>query len=144
MINETKIDKNVHDDLVSIDGYTIKRCDCNRNGGGVAVYIKDTLFDKCTVRNDLPKSMLEALCIEIKPVLPKSSDHDCLNADLLPHSKRLTEIYKRFCFHQLIKTAMRETLISSTLIGHIATSNKSNIVVSGVHQTSVSDHYLVV
>ena len=26
-INETKIDKNVHDDLVSIDGYTIKRCD---------------------------------------------------------------------------------------------------------------------
>ena len=36
-INETKIDKNVHDDVVSIDGYTIKRCDRNRFGGGVAV-----------------------------------------------------------------------------------------------------------
>ena len=43
-INETKIDKNVHDDLVSIDGYTIKRCARNRKGGGVAVYIKDTLL----------------------------------------------------------------------------------------------------
>ena len=67
-INETKIDENVHDDLVSIDGYTIKRCDRNRFGGGVAIYIKDTIFDKCTVRADLPQSTLEALCIEVKPV----------------------------------------------------------------------------
>ena len=37
-------------------------------GGGVEVYIKDTLFDKCTVHDDLPKSTLEALCIEVKPV----------------------------------------------------------------------------
>ena len=64
-INETKIDKNVHDDLVSIDGYTIKRGDRNRFGGGVAVYIKDTIFDKCTVRVDLPQYTLEALCIEV-------------------------------------------------------------------------------
>ena len=147
-INETKIDKDVHDDLVSIDGYTIKRCDRNRKGGGVAVYIKDAFFDKCTVRDDIPKSTLEALCIEVKPVrsapfvilawyhppneavdnfrlleeslqfldkegkeiilvgdtncdfLPKSSDidHNCLNTDLLPHSKRLTEIYERLAF----------------------------------------------
>ena len=138
------------DDLVSIDGYTIKRCDRSHNGGGVEVYIKDTLFDKCTVHDDLPKSTLEALCIEVKPVrsalfviltwyrprnealdnfrlleeslqfldkegkeiilvgdtncdlLPKSSDtdHNCLNTDLLSHSNRLTEIYKRFGFHQ--------------------------------------------
>ena len=38
-VNETKIDKNMHDDPVSIDGYTIKSCDRNRFGGGVAVYI---------------------------------------------------------------------------------------------------------
>ena len=192
-INETKIDENVHDDLVSIDGYMIERCDRNRNGGGVAIYIKDTLFDKCTVRVDVPKSTLEALCIEVKPVrsapffvlawyrppseafgnfrlleeclqfldkedkeiillgdtncdlLPKSfeTEHSCSNTNLLPHSKRLTEIYQLFGFHQLIKAATRETLISSTLIDHIATTNKSNIVVSGVHQTSISDHYLV-
>ena len=78
-------------------------------------------------------------------MLPRSSDteHNCLNTDLLPHSKRLTEIYERFGFHQLTKTATRETQISSTLIDHIATTNKSNTVVSGVHQTSISDHCLV-
>ena len=67
-INETKIDKNVHDDLVSIDGYTIKRYDRNRFGGGVTVYIKDIIFDKCTVRVNLPQYTLEALCIEVKPI----------------------------------------------------------------------------
>lgn len=64
-INKTKIDKNLHDDLVNIDGNTIKRCDRNCNGGEVAAYIKDTLFDKCTVRDDLPKFTLEAFCIEV-------------------------------------------------------------------------------
>ena len=192
-ISETKIDENVYDDLVSIDGYAIKRCDRNRFGGGVAIYIKDTIFDKCTVRDDLPQSTLEALCIEVKPVrsapfivlawyrppneaidnsrfleeslqcldkedkeiillgdtncdlLPRSynTDHSGLNTDLSPHSKRLTEIYEHFGFHQLIKTATRETMTSSSLIDNIATTNKSNIVVFGVHQTGISDHYLV-
>ena len=192
-INETKIDKNVHDDLVSIDCYMIKRCDRKRFGGGVAIYIRDTIFDKCTVPDDLSQSTLEALSIEVKPVRsapfvvlawyrppneavdnfrlleeslqcldkegkeiillgdtncdlpPESSDtdHSGLNTDLSPHSKSLTEIYERFGFHQLIKTATRETLTSSSLIDHIATTNKSNIVVSGVHQAGISDHYLV-
>ena len=39
-INETKLDRNIDDALVSIEGYSIKRCDRNRNGGGVALYIK--------------------------------------------------------------------------------------------------------
>ena len=34
-------------------------------------------------------------------------------------------------------------MTSSSLIDHIATTNKSNIVVFGVHQTGISDHYLV-
>ena len=65
-VNETKIDDNIDDDLVSIEGYLIKRS--NRNGGGVAVYVKDMTFDKITVRADLPLSNLEGLCIEVKPV----------------------------------------------------------------------------
>ena len=32
---------------------------------------------------------------------------------------------------------------SNTLIDHIATTNKSNIVTSGVHETSIKDHYMV-
>ena len=54
-LNETEIEETI-DGLVNIEGYTIKRCDRSRNRGGVAVYLEDTLFDKCTVRKDLPKS----------------------------------------------------------------------------------------
>ncbi len=40
----------------------------DRNGVGVSVYIKDTLSDKSTLWVDVPKSSLELLCVEIKPV----------------------------------------------------------------------------
>ena len=55
----------------------------------------------------------------------------------------ILELYDLFGFHQLIKRGTRETLESITLIDHIATTNKSNIVTSGVHETSISDHYMV-
>ena len=191
-INETKLDNTIDDKLVNIDGFTIKRRDRDRNGGGVAVYLKDTLLDKFTVREDVPKSFLELLCIEIKPVLaapflgmawyrpPNASadtfdyleeslqfldredkeiillgDTNCdisaiysktghvtLN-DIPAHSSQLLEIYNLFGLHQLIKSPSRETLTSTTLIDHIATTNESNIVTSGVHKTSLSDHYLI-
>ena len=48
-LNETKLDKSIGDSLVGIEGYTLKRCDRDRHGGGVAIYIKDTLLDKFTV-----------------------------------------------------------------------------------------------
>ena len=67
-INETKLDENIHDDIVSIEGYTIRRCDRNRHGGGVAIYIRDSIYDKCKLRNDIPVSSLETICVEIKPV----------------------------------------------------------------------------
>ncbi len=41
--------------LVSIEGYTIKRCDRNPNGDGVAVYLNDSLLDKASIRDDIPK-----------------------------------------------------------------------------------------
>ena len=66
-LNETKLDKNIDDSLINIDGYTIKRYDCDRQGGAVAIYLKDTLLDKTTVREDLPNSALELICVEIKP-----------------------------------------------------------------------------
>ena len=67
-LNETKLDKSIDDSLVGIEGYTLKKCHRDRHGGGVAIYIKDTLLDNFTVREDLPKSNLELVCIEIKPV----------------------------------------------------------------------------
>ena len=177
--------------MVGIEGYTIKRCDRDRHGGGVAIYIKDTILDKSTMREDLPKSNLELVCIEIKPLraapffvmawyrppnvsvdafdqmevclqfldsedketillgdtnfdfLPKFSGEGHTNTNDLPaHSLRLLEIYNLLGFHQLIEKPPRETL-TTTLIDHIATTNKSNIVSSGIHKSCFSDHYLV-
>ena len=191
-LNETKLDKSIDDSLVGIEGYTIKRCDRDRHGGGVAIYIKDTMLDKSTMREDLPKSILELVCIEIKPFraapffvmawyrppnvsvdafdqmevclqfldredketillgdtncdfLPKFSGEGHTNTNDLPaHSLRLLEIYNLFGFHQLIEKPSRETLTTTTLIDHIATTNKSNIVSSGIHKSCFSDHYLV-
>ena len=59
------------------------------------------------------------------------------------HSSRLLEVYDLFGFQQLIDRGTRETLTSNTLIDHIATTNKSNVVTSGVHEASISDHYMV-
>ena len=42
-LNETKICDIVSDALLSIDGYNNERCDRNRHGGGVLVYIKNTI-----------------------------------------------------------------------------------------------------
>ena len=51
-INETKLDETIPDDLVAISGFSIIRRDRNRNGGGVAIYIRNTVYDKCAIRND--------------------------------------------------------------------------------------------
>ena len=66
-INETKLDGTIDDALVSIDGYSIKRSDRNRNGGGVALYIKDSIVDKCSIRVEFPESSSESSCLEVKP-----------------------------------------------------------------------------
>ena len=44
-INETKLDDNIDDALISIVGYSIKKRDRNRHGGGVAIYINDSIVD---------------------------------------------------------------------------------------------------
>ena len=59
------------------------------------------------------------------------------------HVKRLKEIYQSFGLTQLISEPTRETENTSTLIDHIAVSNTSNIVESGVVKTAISDHYLI-
>ena len=64
-----------HAEFVSIDGFSNKRCDRNRNGGVVPIYIKDSLFDKCSVREDVHVSSLEAVCVECKPV--RSASYIC-------------------------------------------------------------------
>ena len=76
-------------------------------------------------------------------ILLNYSDGDGLNIVLPAHSMRILELYDLFGFHQLIERGTRETLESTNLIDHIATTNRSNILTSGVHETSINDHYMV-
>ena len=42
-INETRLDNMVDDSDIEIDGYGIMHWDCDRNGGGVALYVHKSL-----------------------------------------------------------------------------------------------------
>ena len=42
-INETKPDSSIFDSEIDINGYAIIRKDRNRNGGGIALYIKNNI-----------------------------------------------------------------------------------------------------
>ena len=70
ILNETRLDSSISDNLVNIEGYDILRSDRKRNGGGVCMYIR------CHVnyenRPDLIPYDLEAICLEIKQANSKS------------------------------------------------------------------------
>ena len=42
-INETHLDGSFSDSAVSIPGYSLERKECKRNGGGVALYIRNSI-----------------------------------------------------------------------------------------------------
>ena len=67
-VNETRLDNSVHNFEVEIPGYDIVRLDRNRNGGGVAMYIRKNI--PYIIRQDLAFHALELICIEIRK--PKS------------------------------------------------------------------------
>ena len=70
-LNETKLSPEYHKELTKIEGYRQTRLDRTASGGGVALYIMDSL--KYTWRNDLPIKDLELICVEIEP--PKSKSY---------------------------------------------------------------------
>ena len=62
-LNETKLDSNIGDDEISVEGYSLVRKDRNTHGGGVALYEhNDILFIK---RLDLACE-LESISVEVK------------------------------------------------------------------------------
>ena len=66
--NETRLNETIGDGNVVLNGYDILRNDRNREGGGVALYVKTCL--NSLVRDDLIPDGLEAICAQIKR--PKS------------------------------------------------------------------------
>ena len=63
-VNETRLDISVLDCEVETPGYDIVRLDRNRNGGGVAIFIRENI--SYIVRQDLVIDALELLCIEVR------------------------------------------------------------------------------
>lgn len=65
-LNETRLDSSISNKEMGIPGYTLERNDRNRNGGGVALYIRNSIdyeVDKTLASNELN---LEWLCIKVK------------------------------------------------------------------------------
>ena len=64
-INETKIDSSISDTDIQIEGYRVVRRDRNKWGGGVALFIHESISNYC-IRSDLMDNNLESLSIQIK------------------------------------------------------------------------------
>jgi hypothetical protein len=63
-INESKINESISDDEISVSGFHLIRKDRNRHGGGVLMYIRETIPFR--ERNDLQTACsLEMLCVKI-------------------------------------------------------------------------------
>ena len=62
-LNETKLDLSIYDSLVNVDNYQIIRNDRDRHGGGVAVYVHESVSYK--IRSDLMPDNLEVVTLQI-------------------------------------------------------------------------------
>ena len=62
-ITETKLGNTVYDSEVTVDGYNIVRNDRNRNGGGVACYIRNNI---CF--NNIENIFIDLLFPKTKPI----------------------------------------------------------------------------
>ena len=62
-LNETRLDKNISNQDMFIQNYDLIRADRSRSGGGVCLYVKNSI--NYLNRNDLIGENLEPICIEI-------------------------------------------------------------------------------
>ena len=62
-MNETKIDDSISDDDTEIEGYIVNRRNRNRFGGGVAIYIHNTI--QFTLCEDLKDLDLETITVKL-------------------------------------------------------------------------------
>jgi hypothetical protein len=62
-INETRLDRSISDDLASISNYDIIRFDRNRHGGGVCIFVNNSISYRNL--NHITPENLEAISIEV-------------------------------------------------------------------------------
>ena len=109
-IDESRLDETVTDNEVYLTGYTIIRKDRNRQGGGVALYIRSAI--NYTRRTDLEDEELEFLCTEIrkpktKPIL--------IGTWYRPPSSSI-ELFDKF---EKILNRIEDTNLETSLIGDL-------------------------
>ena len=68
---------------------------------------------------------------------------DSIESHLNSNSRRIQRLYEMFSLQQIIKEPTRVTLTTPTLIDHIATFCIGSILEAGVHEITLSDHYLI-
>ena len=68
-LNETRLDAKIANRDLLIEGYKIFRNDRNVHGGGVALYVKDSLE---VIQVEQQMDNLEIISLEIKPKIAKS------------------------------------------------------------------------
>lgn len=73
-INESRLDGSVSNNEVYLTGYTIVRKDTNRQGRGVALYLRNTI--DFTRRTEFEDEELEFLCTEIRKPKTKAPSPD--------------------------------------------------------------------
>ena len=69
-ITKSKVDNSISDTDVEIPGYCILRCDRNRNGGGLACFVRqDLCFNlRSTTIGDIEGMFFEILLPKTKPI----------------------------------------------------------------------------
>ena len=90
-VSESWLDSSVTDDEVKIDGYTILRKDRNRNGGGVCMYVKNSIaFNR---RSDFTSTLLESIWIDLLiPKMKPITIGTCYRPPRLPINDSLEEL----------------------------------------------------
>ena len=64
-LKETNLDTFIDCQITDITRFKQVRRDRSRHGGGVTFYVRDSM--RFILRNDIPNSNLELLCIEVQP-----------------------------------------------------------------------------
>lgn len=76
MISESWLSPRIIDSLINLAGYSVYRGDrLDRRGGGVCVYLRDSVFGSCSVSvSDLEVPRVEGICLDLK--------HECFSLAL--------------------------------------------------------------
>ena len=69
-VNETRLDTSISDQEIHVDGFSVLRKDRNRSGGGVAVFVSNSI--SYSVKDNLSVDQLEMVWLEAKPTHSKS------------------------------------------------------------------------